>query len=273
MVLHYQRAQFCGLVSGNVVEEGGFRHHPDGAATVRKWNQPVPDVVVLGMYGDANLVAVELRIADAIGDMREISAAQRKTGRTLEIEQAGEHAAETAGVEDEAGFDRVFAAIGIAHLRARTFTFQINCGHALAIAYLGALQFSLLRQQMIEVGALHLIGRAPSGGMLVAEIERSLAFAADEGCAILELEAVFHDGLQHAGLFQIGHALRQQTLTDGKARKLLALDDEYLMAATAQQSGGNCTGRACADDQDVVLLGIASWCHKLAVMSRQNKVK
>lgn len=69
------------------------------------------------------------------------------------------------------------------------------------IAHRGALTFSFERQQMVEAGALHLVSRAPTRRMLIAEIKFAVLFAAAEGGAVLELKPAFLHCAQHAGLF------------------------------------------------------------------------
>ena len=131
---------------------------------------------------------------------------------------------QTARVEDESGFDGIFVALRVFHGNARFVALDIDRNYFMPIAYFGALALGFHRQHVVEARALYFIGSAPALRMLVAKIEIRVIFATHEGGAVLELEAGLNHGPQHPRLFQIFHALRQQTLADGKTRKLFALE-------------------------------------------------
>jgi hypothetical protein len=92
--------------------------------------------------------------------------------------------------------------------------------------------------------------------MFIVKIECRVLFAAHEGGAVLELEACLYHRPQHAGLFQVFHALRQQAFADAKARKLFTLEHQHLPALPTQQSSRYRAGRPGANDQDFHRLSI-----------------
>ena len=122
------------------------------------------------------------------------------------------------------------------------------------VAHIGALARRFIGQHLIEGGALHLIRGAPAGRMLFAEIECRVAVAAHEGGAVLVLKAGFDHCLQHAGFFDVLHALRQQAFADRETRKLLAFQHDHAAPMAAQQRGGNGARGTRADDNDFTLL-------------------
>src|SRR5215212_8483265 len=88
---------------------------------------------------------------------------------------------------------------------------------------------------MIERSAFDLVGCAPSGRELVAEIELRALAATDKYRTVLELKPALLDSAQHAGFFQILHALRQQAFADAKARELFALEHQYPASLATKQ--------------------------------------
>src|SRR6266404_5272754 len=107
---------------------------------------------------------------------------------------------------------------------------------------------------MIEPSALHLIRCRPTFRMFIAKIECRVLFSAREGGPVLELETCLYH--QHAGLFQIFHALRQQAFANAKARKLFTLEHQYLSALLTQQRSRYRSGRPRANDQNFHRLSI-----------------
>ncbi len=132
---------------------------------------------------------------------------------------------------------------------------HVGLDHLVAVADLGAGPSGGVGQHLVEGGALHLVRAAPAGRELVAEVEVGVLAVAGEGRAVLVLEAGLDHGLQHAGGLDVLHALRQQALADGKARELLAFDDQHPAPLLAQQARGDRAGRARADDEDVGVFG------------------
>src|SRR4030095_14308691 len=92
--------------------------------------------------------------------------------------------------------------------------------------------------------------------MFIAKIECRVLFAAHEGGAVLELEACLYHRPQHASLFEVFHALRQQAFADAKARKLFTLEHQHLPALLTQQSSRYRASRPGANDQNFHRLSI-----------------
>ncbi len=148
----------------------------------------------------------------------------------------------------------IFAAVVAAGVQARAGAGEIPRDDLLFIADLDTLQLGLVGQQLVEIGALHLVGAAVALGELVAEIEFGVALAPAEGRAVLGLETGRLDRLEHAGFLDEIQAVRQQALADGEAREALALEDQHVMALALEQRAGDGTGRAGTDDHDFTLL-------------------
>ena len=216
---------FAAVIAGEKIV---FRHDADRTTTVGERNQPVPYIPMFRMDRNANLVAVESRRRNAIFNMGKNRPAHGEIRRGFQLQQSRQNAAETARVEDKSGFDGIFVALRVFHGNARLVTVDIDRNHFMPIAYFGALALSLYSQHMVEARALYLISSAPTFRMLIAKIEIRVIFAAHEGGAVLELEAGLDHGPQHPCLFQIFHALRQQTLADGKTRKLFTFKHQHL---------------------------------------------
>ncbi len=97
------------------------------------------------------------------------------------------------------------------------------------------MQRSLIGEQFVELAALHLKGRRLAVAERIAEVEIAVLLATREGCAILGLETGGLHGLKHPGFFDEVQAMAEQALTDGEARKQLALDDQHVMALAFEQ--------------------------------------
>jgi len=91
---------------------------------------------------------------------------------------------------------------------------------------LGALPLRFERQQLIEARPRHLISITPTGGKLVVKIEFRVLLTTPEGRAVLDLKTGALHRAEHARLFKIFHALRQQTLADAKTWKLITLNHQ-----------------------------------------------
>jgi len=93
-----------------------------------------------------------------------------------------------------------------------------------------------------------------AGSEFVAEVEIRIALAPAEGRAVLGLEARGAHRLKHAGFLNEVQAVRKQAFADGKARKALALDDQYIVTLALEQRAGDGAGRPGADDHDFTVL-------------------
>ncbi len=203
------------------------------------------------MGGDKDLAAVEARMFDTVLDVGEHRLAQREVRRRLQVQQAWQHAAVTAGVEDEAGLDVVFATVFAAYMQVAVAGGKIHPDQGLTVTDLYALQRCLIGQQLVEVGALDLEGRGLAVAERVTEIKGAVALAPGKRGTGFQLETGGVDGLEHAGFFDKVDAVGQQALADGKTREVLALDDQYIMPVTLEQRGRNGTGRAGTDHHDL----------------------
>jgi hypothetical protein len=231
-------------------EKFAFRHHAQGTAPVAERNQPIPDITIFRMHSNANFVAVKIRRRDMIFDVSEERTAHRKVRRLVQLKQARQHPTETTSVEDKPGVDGILLALGASHSNAWTSALEIYRQHFVPVTYFDSLPLDFQRQYMIEAGARHLVGGPPTVGILVAKIEFGVLLAAREGGAVLYLKTGVVHGLEHAGLFEILHALRQQAFADAKTRKLFPFKHQDLYSAPLQQGAGKGTRRSGADDQN-----------------------
>ncbi|MNV41669.1 hypothetical protein D3C71_1333110 [compost metagenome] len=246
--------QALGLAAGEAREKLGRGHHALRAAAIRERNGPEPYVRVLRVHADQNLLAIDVLRIDAVLDMREQRAAHRKVRRCLQRQQPGQHAAKAAGIEQELGLHLVFAAFGVARGDTGPGAAHIRGQHGVAITDFGAGLGGGIGQHLVKIAALHLVGRAPAGRELVAEIKGRARLALGKGRAVLVLEAGLYHSLQEPGLFEVSHALRQQAFANRKAWKELLLQDQHPASLLAQQTCGHGPRGAGTNDENVCLL-------------------
>nr|CUV27378.1 conserved protein of unknown function [Ralstonia solanacearum] len=250
-----QRGLALGL--GNI-EKAGFCHAADRRAAVCERDHPIPDIAPLGMDGDADLVAVGHAGRQGILYVREKGRAQRHAGRCLKVQQAGQHASESAGIQDEPGVHGVGVTgfgLDLKHRRVA----GLHGAHAVAEAYVRALIGRAVDQDLVKGGTFDLVGRSPAIGVFVAEVKSGGLVAMDKIRAVLVLETGLDHGAQHAGLLQIRHALRQQALADRETRKMLPFEHEHLLPSLSQQGGSDGSGGARANDGYVHGFRMIEW--------------
>ncbi|MNF73202.1 hypothetical protein D3C84_551970 [compost metagenome] len=233
--------------------------YADRAAPVAERNGPEPDIAFCRVGGDENLGAVEVRAVDAVFDVGEHGLAHREVRRSLKLEQTRQDSAVAAGVEHELGFDGVFAAIFAANTELRLGALDIDADNGLAVTNFHALQRGLIGQQLVEISTLNLERRWFALGEGVAEIEGAVALAPGERSTGFHLETGGVDGVEHARFFDEVQAVGQQALADGKARKMLALDHQYIVTFALEQCGGDGAGRAGTDHYDLAALHFNGW--------------
>lgn len=205
------------------------------------------------MHDDLNLIAIEGPRGAAVGDVREHGIAHGKVGRRFELQEPRQRARKTAGIEHEARLHVVlFAGVGTRANHRRLSGGGRNHFHA--VTNFDPLPPRFVRQQFVEVRALHLERRAAARREAVAEIEIAVVVAADERCAVLELESGCFHCRQHAGFFDEIQAVHQQAFADREARKMLAFEHEHVPTATLQQGRSDRAGRARTDDDDIAPL-------------------
>ena len=214
---------------------------------------------MLGMGGDEDLFTVERRVVDVIFDMGEHGLTHREIRRCFEVEQARQHAAVAAGVQDEIGFDAVLAAIFAAHIELWFRLIEIDADNRIAITDFRTLQCCLIGQQLVEIGALHLERGRLAGGESVAKIEGAVALAPGKRRAGLALEPGGVDGVEHAGFFNEVQAVAEQAFADGEAWEVLALEHQHIVALALEQGSGDSTGRAGTDDHDLTGFHFNDW--------------
>ena len=88
-----------------LIQQAGLTHHAQRATAIAEGDQPIPDVLLLGVHAHQDLVAVHLVARHAVLDMGEVGLARGKLGGRLQLEQAGKQAAKARGVERETGPD------------------------------------------------------------------------------------------------------------------------------------------------------------------------
>ena len=188
--------------------------------------------------------------------MGEMGFAHGQMGRGVQVQQARQHAAVAAGVEHEAGGEFVgFAVVGF-HAEAGGVAAVVEGGNGVAEAYVRALFGGFVDQDFIEDFAAHLVGGAGAGAEFVGEVEIGVAAAPGEGGAVFKLEAGLGlYGGQEAGFFDEFHAVRQQAFADYEAGEMLFFEHAHGKTVFEQQGGGDCAGRAGADDGDIAGLG------------------
>ena len=114
------------------------------------------------MNADQDLVAVERTCGDVVAHLGEDGAAHGEPGGALQFEQARQDPGEATGIQQEAGADHVFLAIRRAHIDQWTLTGDIDRQHLMLEAHGGAHAPSFAREDAVEVGTYHLVGRAPA---------------------------------------------------------------------------------------------------------------
>jgi len=121
------------------------------------------------------------------------------------------------------------------------------------------LQCRLIGQQFVEVRALDLKGRWLALGECVAEIKGAVVLAPGKRGAGFQLETGCIHRIEHAGFFDEVQAMGQQAFADGKARKMLAFDDQHIMPFALEQRGGDGARRAGANDHNLATFQFNGW--------------
>ena len=126
---------------------GGIGHYTDRAAAVAERDGPEPHVAQGRVGGDEDLLAVETGAIAAVFDVGKHCLAYGEARRRVEVEQARQHAAVAAAIEDEGALDLVFMAIGqSAHAQAWAVGAEINGEDFFFITNFHTLQLGLIRQ-------------------------------------------------------------------------------------------------------------------------------
>ncbi|MNL34552.1 hypothetical protein D3C87_1565310 [compost metagenome] len=141
-------------------------------------------------------------------DMGEHGLTHREIRRRLQVEQARQYAAIATGVEHEVSFDAVLATVFAMNTEQRSGLIDIDTDDGFAVANFHALQRSLISQQFVEVGALHLKSRRLALSERVAEIEGAVALAPGKRSPGFHLEPGCVDGVKHARFFDEVQAVR-----------------------------------------------------------------
>src|SRR5690606_26410840 len=150
-----------------------------------------------------DLVAVELAVERSMSQVAEDRPARRQPARILEVGHARQHAAEAAGVDQEATLDREFARLVLAG-KHHPLGVPVPAGDAGAEWAARAAGRGLACQELVELSALDVPGVAGSAGGLVVEHAALPALAAGERGAILVLEARRLDRAEHVRLLEAG---------------------------------------------------------------------
>ena len=115
-------------------------------------------------------------------------------------------------------------------MQERFGTLDIRADHGFAITDFDTLQRGLIGQQFVEVRALHLKGGGFAVTECVTKIEGAVLLAPGEGSTVFQLEAGGLHRVQHARFFDEVDAVRKQAFANRKAREVLALDNQHIVA-------------------------------------------
>jgi len=170
--------------------------------------------------------------------MREEGHAAIHGGRVLQAKQFHQRAAVAAAVDEEAAGEAVLVAFvpgdelnafGMLQIHAQRFMSEVD---------FSARALCFLRQYIVEVVARNLPGPGPAGREVLPEGQIELFAVAVEARATLDGVVLGLQRGQHAGLFPMAHAQRQQALADDEAREHGALDHGHAMALLGEPCGG-----------------------------------
>ena len=181
------------------------------------------------MGGHQNFAAIKALMFDAVFDVGEHGLAYGEVGRQIQVQQARQHAAIAAGVEQEFGLEVVLAAVLAAYVQVTGFALEVHADDGFAIADFHALQRGLIGQQLVELAALYLEGGWLAVGEGVTEIKRAVALAPGERGAGFHLEPRGLHSVEHASFFNEVDAVGQQAFANREPWEMLALDDQYIM--------------------------------------------
>ena len=88
----------------------------------------------------------------------------------------------------------------------------------------------------------------------VTKIEGAVLLAPCECRAVFKLETGCLHRLQHAGFFDEIEAMGQQAFANRKAREVLALNDQHIVAVTFEQGRGDGARRPGTNDDNLTAL-------------------
>ena len=151
------------------------------------------------MDGDGGFIAVVQRVSDIVVDMGAIYVALRQPCFDFPAQQARQQAEITAGIQHEARIQPVFGFVfALNGQRYRHFV-GVEIQHRLPEADIRPFFNHFFREDLVELGAVHLQGNAAAVFVLVAEIEMRLAFAIGKDNAVFGLEACHGHGREQIG--------------------------------------------------------------------------
>ena len=210
-----------------------YQNQPSAKAAERMWLASLPgrrSAPEVAEDGQVLEEVVELAEAARPADDGRLAArVDHEAGR-----EAEGRAAHAAGVDDG------LPAVGL------------DCRHRVLLAHPRAVGARVLEQELIELGAHHLIGVGPPARVLAEPEAPRLALAAPlEGAARLVEEAVALDGGRGADGVEDGERRREERLTDVVTREALALEHQHAAAPVGEQRRRDGARGPAADHQHV----------------------
>src|SRR5690606_9796748 len=115
------------------------RNDTGGSAIATEGDHPVPDVGVLGMNGDTDLVAIELlTFADVVVNVGEKGCTGREVAGAIKAQHAGKNACKTTGIQYKAGTQLIGSALFILGAQHRKITAHVGAGDGVTPGHLYA---------------------------------------------------------------------------------------------------------------------------------------
>jgi hypothetical protein len=209
--------------------------------------------------GHADVALVQARLPRDTSEMAEDRGALVLAVGFLSAELGGEEGVAAGGIDDEACLpDRGSpgAVLGM-HQRGPARP-EIHSFDAHPLVDPGALGGGVAEKDLVELGALHLIGVGPRFPHRIGEVHgaRAAVLGGQQFRPVLA-DPDARDGVEDAQAFQHGHAVRQERFPDVEARVVVLLQDLDMPALFREQGRDGRARRPTADDGDIATVRFA----------------
>ena len=237
-----------------LLEVGRAAHRADAHAAVPERDHPEPAVREPVHADVARVVAFAPIHVEEVAEDRGAGVLHVLL---LEVELAGEQRVAPGGVDEEATGPAGFSALLIHRGRHRVAAVrEVHARHTHAFQDLGALGGAVAKQEVVELGAPHLVGVGLTLVQREGEVElvvaRDLEVRVEVGAGLLDADGV--DLLQHPQPLEDRQVVRQQRFADVKARVVLFLQQGDPPALLREQGRDGRAGRSATHDKDIALV-------------------
>lgn len=230
----------------NVLGDDG----PHAREAVSKGDDPEPMAVAEG--DDTDVAGVLALVAIDVAKVSEDGEAPRVVG-SLETESGREERVLAAGVDEHVGVESVSARSMRCHGDVETSGSGNDRGNRSAFTHIGAHLSSAFQEEVIEIGAEHLIGHGLARKETIPKIELANVVSAlthELGAEFLGVSA-FLDLVVNAELVEQVEVFGKQGFAHVESGESLFLENDGVVSLLSKIHGRGRAGRATADHGDI----------------------